>query len=183
MPTIISHSFAAIAIAPYLGRQKLPLSVVMLGVLCTILPDVDVISFQFGIPYQSVLGHRGVTHSFVFATLVASCITWLYGQFYRTPGNLALIFGFLFFCTISHPILDAFTNGGHGVAFFSPFSNQRYFFSWRPIKVSPIGIASFLTSEKARAVLVSELQWVIMPCVAMAGAAWVYKKIMQYCRS
>jgi inner membrane protein len=28
----------------------------------------------------------------------------------------------------SHGVLDALTNGGHGIAFFSPFLNERYFF-------------------------------------------------------
>ena len=27
--------------------------------------------------------------------------------------------------------------GGLGVAFFSPFSNARYFLPWRPIRVAP----------------------------------------------
>ena len=45
-------------------------------------------------------------------------------------------FAFLFLCTMSHALLDALTDGGLGVAFFSPFSNERYFFPWTPIRVS-----------------------------------------------
>jgi inner membrane protein len=59
----------------------------------------------------------------------------------------------------SHGLLDAMTTGGLGVAFFAPFSAERYFFPWRPILVSPIGIERFL-SPRGAAVLMSELQWV-----------------------
>jgi inner membrane protein len=54
------------------------------------------------------------------------------------------------------------TNGGLGVAFFAPFQNDRYFFPWRPIQVSPIGVASFF-SEWGLRVVRSELQWVWLP--------------------
>jgi inner membrane protein len=48
-----------------------------------------------------------------------------------------------FLITASHGILDAFTNGGLGIALFSPFDNSRYFFPFRPIQVSPIGAGFF----------------------------------------
>jgi inner membrane protein len=37
--------------------------------------------------------------------------------------------------TASHGILDAFTNGGLGVAFFAPFDKTRYFFPVTPMKL------------------------------------------------
>src|SRR5438477_13211390 len=36
------------------------------------LPDADVIAFAFGIPYEHPFGHRGATHSFVFALFIAA---------------------------------------------------------------------------------------------------------------
>jgi hypothetical protein len=33
----------------------------------------------------------------------------------------------LFLATAGHGLLDAMTNGGLGLAFFSPFDNHRYF--------------------------------------------------------
>ena len=38
----------------------------------------------------------------------------------------------------SHGVLDALTDGGPGVAFLAPFDDTRYFFPWRPIRVSPL---------------------------------------------
>jgi len=43
------------------------------------------------------------------------------------------------------------TDGGMGVAFFSPFDTTRYFLPWRPILVSPISVMRFL-SERGLAV-------------------------------
>ena len=65
-------------------------------------------------------------------------------------------------CTISHGVLDALTTGGLGVAFFSPFDNLRYFFPWRPIKVSPIGVGRFF-GERGIRVILSELIWIGIP--------------------
>ena len=76
--------------------------------------------------------------------------------------------------TASHGVLDAFTNGGRGVAFFAPFSSDRFFFPVTPIAVSPIGAAFF--SERGVSVLASEMLWVWVPllilniAVAMARA-------------
>ena len=43
------------------------------------------------------------------------------------------------FVTLSHPILDAFTDGGLGVALWWPMSDERVFFSPQWIPVSPLG--------------------------------------------
>src|SRR2546426_5888585 len=39
-----------------------------------LLPDADVIGFSFGVRYADPWGHRGATHSIVFALLVATAI-------------------------------------------------------------------------------------------------------------
>jgi inner membrane protein len=57
------------------------------------------------------------------------------------------LFTYLFLATASHGVLDAMTDGGLGVAFFSPFDNRRYFLPWRPIVVSPISIARFFSGR------------------------------------
>jgi LexA-binding, inner membrane-associated putative hydrolase len=76
----------------------------------------------------------------------------------------------IFFIVIaSHGALDAMTSGGLGIAFFAPFPGRRYFFPWRPILVSPIGVQRFF-SPRGMAVLASEIVWVWVPS-AMVGAA------------
>jgi len=65
------------------------------------------------------------------------------------------------------------TDGGLGVAFFSPFNNDRYFLTWRPIRVSPIGIGRFF-SDRGLAVLQSELLWIWLPSAVLAALAWLW---------
>jgi inner membrane protein len=141
------------------GTQTISLRLLAVGIACSVLPDVDVIGFRAGIPYGAVLGHRGFTHSFVFAILVAALVCASSSSFRASRGT---VFLFILVCIGSHGLLDALTTGGLGVAFFSPFSNHRYFLPWRVIEVSPIGIAPFFSRWGLR-VLLSELQWVWAP--------------------
>jgi inner membrane protein len=58
----------------------------------------------------------------------------------------------------SHGPMDMLTNGGLGIALLAPFDGQRYFWDWRPILVSPIGLKNFL-SPWGLAVVLNELRW------------------------
>lgn len=71
---------------------------------------------------------------------------------------------------VSHGLLDALTNGGLGIAFFSPLSTRRYFLPWRVIEVSPLRPSEFF-SQRGLRVLRSEMRWVWIPCLALAGLA------------
>jgi len=139
--------------------------VLLSGAVCSIVPDLDVIGFYFGIHYGDLWGHRGMTHSLLFAALLS---TALVAMWYRQKAWAAQvgIFVYLFLCTASHGVLDALSDGGLGVAFFSPFNTSRYFFSTRPVVVSPIGISTFF-SEDAFHVLVSEVKWIWLPATAV----------------
>jgi inner membrane protein len=64
-------------------------------------------------------------------------------------------------------VLDAMTDGGLGVAWFWPWSDQRYFLPLHPIEVSPIGLSRFL-SPRGLEVLISEARWVWLPCLGVA---------------
>lgn len=134
-----------------------------LTVLCCLLPDVDVLGLFWGIPYEHPLGHRGFTHSIAFAILVGLVVPRLASStisYWTRPYLVSALYFSL--VTMSHGILDAFTNGGLGIAFFAPFDSTRYFFPWRPIAVSPIGISQFF-SEYGMGVILSELLWVGIP--------------------
>ena len=77
--------------------------------------------------------------------------------------KLALV---LFLVVASHGVLDAMTNGGLGVAFFSPVDTERYFLPWRPILVSPIGAARFFSTWGLR-IMANEILWIWCPAVAV----------------
>lgn len=143
----------------------------MVGMLCAIVPDLDVISFKLGIAYESDFGHRGFSHSLVFAAALASVICLFSKQLKSERLNVWL---FCFIGTASHGVIDAFTNGGLGVAFYWPFNHQRYFFTQRVIEVSPIGVTRFL-SERGLAVFQSELRWIWLPCTSVVAGFHIFK--------
>jgi inner membrane protein len=86
-----------------------------------------------------------------------------------------LLFFYFFIVTASHGALDAMTDGGLGIAFFAPFDNTRYFFPFRPIKVSPIGLSFF--SARGLDVIWSELLWLCVPAAIIAGAVLFHRKL------
>jgi inner membrane protein len=156
MPTILTHPAVALGLAPWFRRALPGKRWFAAGALLTVLPDLDTIGFRFGIHYGDLLGHRGLSHSIAFAAVAALALA----AFARERRGA--VFAYLFLCAVSHGLLDACTDGGLGVAFFAPFDDTRYFFPWRPITVSPIGLHRFLDGSAAN-VLLSELQWVVLP--------------------
>lgn len=176
MPTVFTHSFFAAALGKiFFPGRRLPARFWVLAALCAALPDADVLAFFFRVPYGDVFGHRGFTHSLVFALLVGAGVVAL---FFRGAGRRASLVAFFSLATASHAALDALTNGGLGVAFFSPFSNRRYFFPFRPVQVSPIGVGSFF-SEWGLAVIRSELLWVWLPCALLLAAVLSRRRLFR----
>ncbi|MCX2742999.1 metal-dependent hydrolase [Mangrovivirga sp. M17] len=162
MASLFGHAFAASSLASVFPPEIKTFKVILLGIICSVLPDIDVLAFSFGIPYENLWGHRGITHSLFFSFLIGVILVGLfYRKFLNNKAGLAL--GFYFFlCSASHIILDAMTTGGLGVAVFAPFDTQRYFLPVRPIKVSPIGVGNFFT-DRGLNVIKSELIWIGIP--------------------
>lgn len=151
-------------------RPDFPRRAWILGVACSILPDLDVLGFRFGIRYGDFWGHRGFTHSLFFAAFTALAVLLLgFWKEPASPGKLYL-WSYLFLATASHGLLDAMTDGGLGVAFFSPFDTGRYFLPWRPVLVSPIAVGRFF-SRRGLDVLQSELLWIWLPAALLAVSA------------
>jgi inner membrane protein len=183
MASIFTHAIAAAALGNTFQIKEKPLKVLSLAALCSIVPDADVVTFAFGIQYEDFLGHRGFFHSLVFALFFGILITRFF--FSDTPllSKKGIVLSLLFFLsTASHGLLDALTNGGLGVAFFSPFENSRYFFPYRPIQVSPIGLDSFFSKWGMR-VLKSEFIWVVFPCLALNFIIFLVKQGIKKIRS
>ena len=165
MPTIITHSVVAGTSAYSFSSGKESLKFWILSIACSTLPDADVIGYRWlYIPSYHFLGHRGFFHSPFFAALLSILIIFI---FYRKE----VIFSnrwwkyvlYFFILTASHGLLDTLTNGGHGIALLSPFTNSRYFFPWTPLEVSPLSIKGFL-SQLGLVVFMSELIWIWVPC-------------------
>jgi len=175
MASVFSHAVAALGIGACFYRPEIPKRVWVVGAVCSVIPDADVIGFHFGVRYGDFWGHRGFTHSLLFAAILASLVGLL--SFRRGLPSMSRLTLWLYFflATASHGLLDAMTDGGLGVAFFAPFDNHRYFLPWRPIRVSPIGISQFFT-HRGFAVLQSELLWIWLPSALLIAAALVLRR-------
>ncbi len=163
MPTILTHIAVPVAAALALGSRRVPPSMLLVGCLAAILPDLDGIPNQFGWQGLGMWGHRGFTHTALFAALVG-LIGVALAKWWQVPRWAA--FAWLFACTLSHPLLDMMTSGGSGIALWWPFSSERFFSPWRPIAVSPI-LADRFFSQRGVQVLVSELYNVWFPLLTI----------------
>ena len=121
------------------GRGRLAATMVGCSLL-SMLPDADVVGLSLGVPYGSTWGHRGATHSLVFALIVGAVVA-LVALVARARRRSALRVGILATLVVaSHGVLDTLTDGGRGCALLWPFDDTRYFAPVNPIPVSPIGL-------------------------------------------
>jgi inner membrane protein len=176
MATLISHPAVPLGLAALAGSSRISGRLLLTAMLASMLPDADVIGFYLGIPYDDAYGHRGLTHSLLFALMVGG----LGALLARPLGTRRLTaFWLLTLATLSHGLLDALTSGGLGVAFFSPWSNQRFFFPWRPIRVAPLSLSRFLTG-RGLLVLRSEFLWIWLPALGLAvsglAGRWLWRR-------
>ena len=136
------------ALRDAMPRWAIPLTAGLFAVA----PDLDTYAMlAFDIPRGSFFSHRGFFHSPFLLTLLACGVAAMvaHGSKFRW---LALVWAC---AAITHPLLDMLTDGGSGVMLLFPFSTERLFFSWRPIRVSPLSIARFF--DRASEILRSEL--------------------------
>jgi inner membrane protein len=125
------------------------------------------------------MGHRGFSHSITFALIIG-----LSGALpaSRLGVRRTTAFVILFLSVLSHGLLDAMTSGGLGVAFFSPFSNERFFLPWRVISVSPLSVERFIT-RRGLEVLKSEFIWIWLPSFAAGCLGWLCRLLFHRLRN
>jgi len=176
LPSIITHAVVAGGAGHIFGGGKsLPLRFWVLSVVCSILPDADVVSFSFGLPYSHFFGHRGFFHSICFAFVLSVFVVCVFFRSYKPFSKPWWVYVLYFFVVgASHGILDAFTDGGLGIALFSPFDSTRYFFPWRPLLVSPIGLNAFF-SEWGAGVMITEVIYVWVPLLVLVGTVRIMR--------
>ncbi|MBK6545611.1 MAG: metal-dependent hydrolase [Saprospiraceae bacterium] len=180
MPSAFGHALFALSLTPFRPYKAKLLPTILLSVSCAIIPDLDVLGFEYGIPYDSIFGHRGLSHSIVFAFILSIIITTLFFKEFRKDKIKFLnICWYYFLCTISHGLFDAMTTGGLGVGFFTPFLADRYFFSIRPIPVSPLNLQAFFT-EYGWYILKAEFQFIgLISFFVLIGGYFWRKYILQ----
>lgn len=176
MASLFGHVAASTAIGlAFFPKQVRPATLLLAG-FCAFAPDLDVLAFRYGIPYESQWGHRGWTHSLVFALMLGSLMGLIFSLLRMSRKDAGAqnttrhLFLWLMLSTASHPLLDMMTNGGRGVALWWPFSAERIFAPFRPIQVSPLSAGDFFSAWGLE-VLASEVIWIGFPAMALVFLA------------
>ena len=165
MASAFGHALSAYGISKVFPKWKMTRKVVLIGIVSSVMPDIDVAAYFFGITSLDWLGHRGLTHSILFATLWSAGLLLV---FHRNDKQAGAPFLYYPITTISHGVLDAMTTGGNGVGFFIPLTNDRWFLPWRVIEVSPIGANHFF-SEWGLKVLSNEAIYIGLPALLLVA--------------
>ena len=175
MASVFGHAALAGAMGVGLPRRLRRKGVITLGVLCSMMPDLDVISFKLGIPYHGFWGHRGMTHSILFGIGLGVLVMLLF-HYRDTVRDKFIIALYYSICTVSHGLLDGMTTGGMGIAYFSPFDDARYFLPYRMIQVSPLGISRFF-NKWGLEVLKSEFIWIGIPSLIFIALIYGFRRL------
>jgi len=175
LASAFTHAFTGLMAGKIAPGEPRPRKAWLCLVVLPVLPDLDFFMHRMGIPRESIWNHRGITHSLFFALLLSILAKALW--FKELPWSSRKAWnwvGLLLLAIASHGFLDAFTDGGSGVAFFAPFSAERYFFPWHVIRVSPLSIGRFFDG-RAWPILQSEFLWVWLPLLALWGLARLFR--------
>ena len=172
-PTIITHAAVPLCLGLGLGLKVIPPRLLFTGVILAMLPDADVLSFKLGVAYGNVFGHRGFTHSLLFAFVVPLLCVLIGRRWFK--AGLIRCWLFLTLSLLSHSLLDSVTTGGKGVGWLWPWSDERFFAPWQVIKVAPFALSRYATPY-GHQVIISELLWVWLPGVMMMGVLWWYRR-------
>lgn len=147
----LTHTVLGACVGDAIAGKKLGKKAMLWGALANNLPDIDIITSVWMNQADSLLAHRGFTHSILFALIVSPVMAWLFAKYNKNKEMLfkdwLLIFGTGNFI---HIIIDSFTC--YGTGWFEPFTHHRV--SWNLIFVAdPFFTIGFLVSAIALLIL------------------------------
>ncbi|MGL4668429.1 MAG: metal-dependent hydrolase [Saezia sp.] len=172
MTTIITHMAIPLLARVACGKKTISNRLLCAGLAVSILPDLDVVMFKFGVAYANQFGHRGASHSLLLV-LILALLAMCFARSLKSTRMQAFLFVGL--CALSHSVLDALTRGGLGVGWLWPWDQTRYLFPYTPIEASPFNPKHFLEMRGIR-VLISELIWVWLPLGVSAILLRLWRK-------
>lgn len=175
MPVVVTHSILGLIAAKTITSRKVSFKFLLLSMVCPALPDIDVLAMQYGVPYEHLFGHRGFTHSLLFALVLSLAVVLLFfAKPSLKPRRRWFLVGYFFVLTASHGLFDMLTQAPRGVALLSPFSNARFQSPWRPIQASPIMV--FFNELKFQAIA-DDFVWLVFPALLILLVVWVFRHV------
>jgi inner membrane protein len=133
-------------------------------------PDLDLVTAVFGVPPDTPLSHRGITHSFPFALAIAALVALLV----RTRGRGILAGMVTFGALASHGFLDSMSQLGGGPMLLWPVTTQSYEFIWRPIP-GVLSASHYLTLQAVPTLAAETLMF--LPFILFALVAFFPRRV------
>jgi len=167
----VTHIAIGICAGELIAGKKLGKTAMLWGAIANSFPDVDVISSLWMSTADSLLAHRGFTHSILFQLLLIPLAAFFLKRLYSKKefsfnGWMLLIGSNLFL----HIFLDALT--AYGTGWFEPFSHYRVSFNTLFI-LDPFFSIGFVVGAIILLILKaksSSRQKVARICVIISGA-------------
>ena len=124
------------------GREQAVAMTAFAGL--ALLPDADVVGLSLGLADHGLYGHRGYSHSLLFAVTIAAGAYLVARRWGTRPWFTALL---TFLAVTSHGVLDAMTYRTRGIPFFWPFDEMRVTFA---LAADPAGAHGVGLLQQAR---------------------------------
>ena len=124
----ITHIVLGASIGEAIAGKKMGKRAMLWGAIANNVPDIDVFYSSFQKIPDSLLSHRGFTHSILFAIIASPLLAMHFNRVYYRK-NYGWKTWLLIFSTglFAHIFIDAFTN--YGTGWFEPFSHYRVSFN------------------------------------------------------
>jgi inner membrane protein len=129
-------------------------------------PDADALLVAFGSDYHGHFGHRGFSHSMLFAVTLSAVAYFVARRWGTRPVWTALL---TFLAVGSHGLLDSMTYRTRGIPFLWPFSEERFQLPWRMIPPAPFG-EHFLSRRGLDVMMIEMLYFLPLTVVAVGPA-------------
>ncbi|MES1215103.1 MAG: metal-dependent hydrolase [Bacteroidota bacterium] len=129
MDTLTHIALGACVGEAMLGK-KLGKKAMLIGAFANSIPDLDFVSSFWLDVDDSLLAHRGFTHSFLFGIIISIFLAMLFQKWFKAKEyNLSFKTWVLFLSVevFLHLFIDAFN--AYGVGWFEPFSHYRVSFN------------------------------------------------------
>jgi inner membrane protein len=168
MATLYTHAVVGVGLARLYAVRPMPWVFWGLAAVLPIAADLDVFSTA---TYGGPLGHRGITHSLLFALLLGMAVAGATCRYIRVRWwSSALLFSAII---ASHGLLDALTYGGEGIPLFWPVGGR--YGNWGPVPLSDI--AFDLPDPRYSRAVRAELLWVWLPMIVVVGLTMSYRRL------
>jgi inner membrane protein len=124
----LTHTVLGACLGDAIAGKKIGKKAMLWGAIANNIPDIDVVTSFYMNQADSLLAHRGFTHSILFALLASPLLAFIFTRYYRSSTMLfkdwLLIFGSGNFI---HIIIDSFTC--YGTGWLEPFHHLRVSFN------------------------------------------------------